>query len=83
MVYFQTKNPYLGKFREGRALEDVGIHTYFMAIWSVLWPFGIFYGRLVHVMAEMEFHKIYPTCDCRRSDRVGKVLPRNISYSAR
>jgi hypothetical protein len=22
-----------------------------MAIWSILWPFGLFYGHLVHFMA--------------------------------
>jgi hypothetical protein len=25
MEYFRTKNPYLGKFLEGLAMEDVGI----------------------------------------------------------
>jgi hypothetical protein len=37
MAYFQTKNPYLGKFLEGLNMEDVGI---FMTIWSILLPFG-------------------------------------------
>jgi hypothetical protein len=35
MVYFQTKNPILGKF--WRALE--------WQIWYILWPFGIYYCR--------------------------------------
>jgi hypothetical protein len=41
MAYFQTKNPYLGKF--WRALQYKRL-LYFMAIWSVLRLFGIFYG---------------------------------------
>jgi hypothetical protein len=39
MVYFQTKNPNLGKF--WRALEWI-MWVYFMTIWNTLWPFGIF-----------------------------------------
>jgi hypothetical protein len=42
IVFFQTKNPNLGKF--WRALEWKGLvygHTeYFTAIWYILWPFG-------------------------------------------
>jgi hypothetical protein len=45
MVCSQTKNPNLGKF--WRAL-DWKMFIYFMAIWDILWPFGIFYGHLVH-----------------------------------
>jgi peroxiredoxin family protein len=37
MVYFQTKNPNLGKFF--RAFEWKML-VYFMVIWSILWPFG-------------------------------------------
>jgi hypothetical protein len=44
MVSFQTNNPNLGKF--WRAL-DGKILIYFMAIWSILQPFGIFYDHLV------------------------------------
>jgi hypothetical protein len=44
MVYFQTKNPNMGKF--WRALEWKML-VYFMTIWNNLWPFGIIYGRLV------------------------------------
>jgi hypothetical protein len=39
-VYFQTKNPNMGKF--WRAL------IYFTAIWNILWPFGTACVRLVH-----------------------------------
>jgi hypothetical protein len=38
MVYFQTKNPNLGKF--WRALEWA-LLVYFMVIWNILRPFGI------------------------------------------
>jgi hypothetical protein len=44
MVWFQTKNPNLGKF--WRAFEWE-MSAYFMTIWYILWPFGIIYGRLV------------------------------------
>jgi hypothetical protein len=42
MVYFQTKNPTLGKF--WRAL-DWKMLIYFMVIWNILWRFRIFYGH--------------------------------------
>jgi hypothetical protein len=45
MVCFQTKNPNLGKFWRGLQWK---ILVYFMAIWSILRPFDIFYGHLVH-----------------------------------
>jgi hypothetical protein len=48
MVCFQTKNPNLGKF--WRAFEWKML-VYFMAIWNILWPFGIIYGHLEYFMA--------------------------------
>jgi hypothetical protein len=42
MVNYQTKNPNLGKF--WRAL-DWTMLIYFMAIWTILQTFGIFYGH--------------------------------------
>jgi hypothetical protein len=48
MEYFQTKNPILGKF--WRVLQWRML-VYFMAIWYILWLFGIFYGYLVYFMA--------------------------------
>jgi hypothetical protein len=45
MVYFQTKNPNLGKF--WRAL-DRKIWIYFWAILNISRIFGIFYDHLVH-----------------------------------
>jgi hypothetical protein len=44
MVCFQTKNPNSGKF--WRALEWKML-VYFMAIWNILRPFGIFYDHWV------------------------------------
>jgi hypothetical protein len=44
MVYFQTKNPNLGKFWS--ALERK-MFVYLMTIWNNLWPFGIVCGHLV------------------------------------
>jgi hypothetical protein len=48
MVYFQTKNPNLGKF--WRAFE-LKMLVYFMIFWNILRPFGIFYGHLKYFMA--------------------------------
>jgi hypothetical protein len=52
MVYFQTKNPNLGKFWRVLAMEDAGIYyghlVNFLAFWYILWNYGIFSGHLVH-----------------------------------
>jgi hypothetical protein len=45
MVYFQTKNPSLGKF--GRAFDWKNL-MYFMDIWDILRTFGIFHDHLLH-----------------------------------
>jgi hypothetical protein len=51
MVYFQTKNPNLGKF--WRVLQSKML-AYCIAIWSILWafgilwPIGIFHGHLIY-----------------------------------
>jgi hypothetical protein len=45
MVYFQTKNPNLGKF--WRFLAFLGHSVNFPAIWYILCHFGIFWGHLV------------------------------------
>jgi hypothetical protein len=54
-VYFQAKKLRLGNFLEGLRWETVHIFYghlgYFMAIWDILWPFGIFYGHLGYFMA--------------------------------
>jgi hypothetical protein len=48
VVYFQTKNPILGKFC--RLLQWKTL-VYFMDIWSILRTFGIFNGHLVNFVA--------------------------------
>jgi hypothetical protein len=44
MVYFQTRNPNLGKFCRALEWKNVGIFfghlEYITAIWYILWPFG-------------------------------------------
>jgi hypothetical protein len=44
MVYFQTKNPNLGKFRRALEWKRLG-HS--MTIWNILQSLGTFYGHLV------------------------------------
>jgi hypothetical protein len=46
MVYFQTKNPSLGKFL--KAL-DWKMLVYFIDMCNILLIFGIFYYHLVHI----------------------------------
>jgi hypothetical protein len=53
MVYFQTKNPNLGKFvKKSLLIKDVGLFCVnlvdFTAIWCILWLLGIFYRNLVY-----------------------------------
>jgi hypothetical protein len=66
MVCFQTKNPSLGKFCRVLLWK---ILVYFMTIWSVLWPFGIFCGTLVYFSPFWYFgpRKIWQPC-CRQCD---------------
>jgi hypothetical protein len=40
------------KFQFGYILEGLEVeNVYFMAIWYILWPFGIFHGHLVYFIA--------------------------------
>jgi hypothetical protein len=48
MLCFQTKSNNLGKFWTVLRWQML---VYFMALWSVLWPSGIFYDFLVYFMA--------------------------------
>jgi hypothetical protein len=52
MVHFQTKNPDLGKFWNGLAMEGAGKFysrlVNFTAIWYIVCPFGIFFPVLVY-----------------------------------
>jgi hypothetical protein len=49
MVFFETKNPNSGKFLKALKWKRL---VYFMAIWNILQPFGIFlwpFGNLVGI----------------------------------
>jgi hypothetical protein len=59
MAYFQTKNINLGKF--WRVLQ-CKILVYLMAIWPILWPFGIGCGHLVHFMVFGIFSPVLVFC---------------------
>jgi hypothetical protein len=61
MVCFQTKNPDFGKNFEGLA----------MAIWYILWSFGIFHAVLVFCTK-----KNLATCILSRKRRTGVALER-------
>jgi hypothetical protein len=51
--YILNQKSHFGKILEGLGMEGVGKFyghlVYFMAIWYILWPFGIFYGHLVYL----------------------------------
>jgi hypothetical protein len=47
MVYFQTKNPNLGKLWKALEWEML---VYFMPNWYILCPIGIFYAQLAYFM---------------------------------
>jgi hypothetical protein len=47
MVCFQTKNPILGKFWRGLAMEDVGIFYGHLVIFTDIWYTYVFCGHLV------------------------------------
>jgi hypothetical protein len=48
MARFQTKNRNLGKLCR---IWQWKVLVYFMDIWSLLWPFDVFYGHLVNFMS--------------------------------
>jgi hypothetical protein len=59
MVYFQTKNPNLGKFLSAL---DGKMLIYFEAIWNILQTFGIFYGHLLHFVFIWSFFPVLVSC---------------------
>jgi hypothetical protein len=69
MGCFQTKNTYLGKF--WRVLQWK-LLVYFMAIWSILRPFGIFCGYLVYFMV---ICYIFPRYGMRYLEKSGNPNP--------
>jgi hypothetical protein len=69
MVYFQAKNPDLGKF--WRAL-DWKVWIYFTAIWNILRSFGIFYNHLVRFVF---MRYLFPVLvSCRYQEKSGNPV---------
>jgi hypothetical protein len=56
MVYFQTKNPNLGKF--WRELQW-NMLVYFMDIWFILWPLGLFHSNWVYFVVIWYIFPVY------------------------
>jgi hypothetical protein len=89
MVYFQTKNPNLGKF--GRAL-DWKMFIYFMAILNILKSFGIFYDHLVYFVVmwyifpslgfciKKNLATLYPIHFCSRKNSVPELAKPVLSW---
>jgi hypothetical protein len=83
MGYFKTKNPNFGKF--WRSL-DWKMLIYFMAIWNILWsfgigilrPFGIIYGRLVYVIV---IWYIFPILVCLDEEKSGNPAWKSVQLS--
>jgi hypothetical protein len=75
MAYFQTKNPTLGKFLKGLAMEDVGLFygnlVYFATTWYNLWQSGILYSHWVHFFTVLVYclKKNLATLDHRRMEK--------------
>jgi hypothetical protein len=97
MVYFQTKNPNLGKFWRVLQWQDIctlwtfGIFysqlLYFMAIWYILWLFGIYFPVLVCCIEKnletliLSLHTIHVAIDLGRQKRPKRKIDK-ISTSA-
>jgi hypothetical protein len=52
MVYFRTENTNLGKFWRALGWKML---VYFMAIWYILWSFGIFYNVVLKLYINHRF----------------------------
>jgi hypothetical protein len=61
MICFQTKNPFFGVNSE-RALKGKML-VYFMAVWNILRPLGIYYGHLVMLWQFGIFFPVLVYCD--------------------
>jgi hypothetical protein len=73
MVYFQTKNPNLGKFWRFLLWKMLVYLVYFVTIWYSLWLFGINFPHFGMLTQEksgnpvkdlnhyLEFHSLLPT----------------------
>jgi hypothetical protein len=73
MVYFQTKNPNLGKF--WRTL-DWKMLTYFMAICTTLQTFGIFYDHLLYFVFIWYIFPGFGTMYQEKSGNPDPILPK-------
>jgi hypothetical protein len=69
MVYFQTKTPNLGKLWS--ALQKK-ILLNFMALWSILLPFRIFYGPLVYFVVTFGMY-VFPVLVCRTTKNLATL----------
>jgi hypothetical protein len=63
MAYFQTKNPYLGKF--GRSFNGM--------CWYISWPFGIFCDHFVPFLV---IWYIFPVLVCCTNKNLATLLVR-------
>jgi hypothetical protein len=59
MVCSQTKNTNLGKFLEVLRCQ---MYVYFVAIWPILWPSGIFYWVLVYFKLIWYIYPVLASC---------------------
>jgi hypothetical protein len=73
MVYFQTKNPNLGKFWS--------VLQHFVAIWSILLPFRILNGHMVYFVVILVYFSRFGICTKKNMAALdlkvvfGKCLP--------
>jgi hypothetical protein len=88
MVYFQTKNPILGKF--WRELQwNMLVH--FMDSWPISRPFEIFYWHLVYLVVIWYIVPVLVCCtkknlatpSLRVAKKCRKMLDKNLSSSSR
>jgi hypothetical protein len=56
---YKPKKYQFGQFLEGVEMEDVGI---FLAVRSILWPSGIFYGFLVYLKVNWYILPVLVSC---------------------
>jgi hypothetical protein len=59
MACFQTKDSNLGKYWRA---SDWKMIMYVMAIWNILWRFGIFYDHLVHFVLIWYIFPVLVSC---------------------
>jgi hypothetical protein len=72
MAYFETKNPNLGKFWMVLKWKML---VYFIAIWFIIRPFGIFCGHLVYFMV---IWYIFPVLVCCTKKKLATLVQKRI-----